>query len=140
MQTMTEVPPRIQILCLDFDGVLHSYWSGWQGAAVIPDPPVPGAMNFLIRATKNFDVYIHSARSHQWGGRRAMKKWLLLWLRQEGRAMTNRAAKHFVAQIQFPRHKPPAHVTLDDRAVTFKGDWPAMSELKAFRPWNKRGV
>jgi hypothetical protein len=33
---------RKPILCLDFDGVLHSYTSGWKGAAVIPDPPVPG--------------------------------------------------------------------------------------------------
>lgn len=30
------------ILCLDFDGVCHSYTSGWKGAAVIPDPAVPG--------------------------------------------------------------------------------------------------
>ena len=27
------------ILCLDFDGVVHSYTSGWKGADVIPDPP-----------------------------------------------------------------------------------------------------
>lgn len=66
----------IPILCLDFDGVIHSYESGWKGAAVIPDPPVPGALDFIAKASKNFQVAIYSSRSHQWGGRRAMKKWL----------------------------------------------------------------
>ena len=38
------------ILCLDFDGVIHSYSSGWKGADVIPDPPVPGALRFIADA------------------------------------------------------------------------------------------
>jgi hypothetical protein len=29
-------------VCLDFDGVVHSYRSGWRGATVIPDPPIHG--------------------------------------------------------------------------------------------------
>src|SRR5882672_3079773 len=38
---------RKPILCLDFDGVLHSYSSGWKGADVIPDAPTPGMAAFL---------------------------------------------------------------------------------------------
>lgn len=32
----------IPTVSFDFDGVIHSYRSGWKGAAVIPDPPVEG--------------------------------------------------------------------------------------------------
>jgi len=64
------------ILCLDFDGVLHSYTSGWKGASVIPDPPVPGAIAFLREAVKSFEVHIFSSRSCQDGGGYAMRAWL----------------------------------------------------------------
>ena len=37
----------MKTILLDFDGVIHSYTSGWKGAGVIPDPPVPGAIDFL---------------------------------------------------------------------------------------------
>ena len=32
----------IPTVSFDFDGVIHSYRSGWKGAAVILDPPVEG--------------------------------------------------------------------------------------------------
>ena len=71
--------------CLDFDGVLHSYTSGWKGADVIPDPPVEGAIAFLREAVKHFQVEIFSSRSHQPGGGYAMRDWLLATYRR-GRA------------------------------------------------------
>ena len=67
---------RKPILLIDFDGVLHSYKTGWQGATKIPDLPVPGALQFLVEATHYFRVNIYSSRSNQWSGKRAMKKWL----------------------------------------------------------------
>jgi len=64
-------------ICLDFDGVLHRYDSGWQGVRVIPDPPTDGAIDFLLQLlAEGWDVAIFSTRSTQWGGRRAMKRWL----------------------------------------------------------------
>lgn len=156
------------ILCLDFDNVLHGYQSGWRGAAVIPDPPVPGALEFLVRALDRFDVCVLSSRSHQWGGRSAMRRWLrdhLIalggcdpqggqfehdipdWWRDYICAQSTMepwahevraAAQNVVARVRWPLFKPPALVTLDDRAMTFTGAWPALDELAAFQPWNKR--
>lgn len=154
------------ILVLDFDGVIHGYQSGWKGAAVIPDPPVPGALEFIVGALDRFDVHILSSRSHQWGGRRAMKRWLWEWLVTEGDANPSkpkktiaewwqnyvasqssmepwcnevRNAAHLVVRtVKWPTRKPAALYTIDDRAHQFDGSWPALESIAAFKPWNKR--
>ena len=125
------------ILCLDFDGVLHSYTSGWKGADVIPDPPVEGAMKFIWDASEHFTIAIYSSRSHQYNGRGAMMQ----WLDRHFRAFwgTHRTqADDILAAIKWPIEKPPAFVTIDDRAITFTGTWPEIETLKAFKPWNKK--
>jgi len=115
--------------------VLHSYTSGWQGPDIIPDPPVPGAIDFLRRAVEHFTVAIYSSRSHQPGGQAAMRAWLALWA---GRDSAPGADLAFLSRLQWPLEKPGAFVTLDDRALTFTGEWPDMETLKSFRPWHKR--
>ena len=128
--------PRRPILCLDFDGVLHSYTSGWQGASVVSDPPVPGAIDFLREAVGHFRVAVLSSRSHQPGGGQAMREWLGRHIIAAEPDVVTQDPPWFAA-IEWPTEKPPAHVTLDDRAVTFTGEWPPLDELLAFRPWNK---
>lgn len=118
---------RKPILCLDFDGVIHSYTSGWKGADVIPDPPVPGAIEFIREALTHFDVQIYSSRSGQPGGINAMQEWLL----QHSDDM------RLCEAVGWPDEKPPAMVSIDDRALTFTGQWPSVESLLAFKPWNK---
>lgn len=125
------------ILCLDFDGVLHSYASGWQGAGNIPDPPVEGALEFLAEAIEHFDVAVLSSRSHQPGGRQAMFHWLKRHLWDRYGPADQSLINQIMDNVRFVEEKPPAFVTLDDRAITFTGEWPSLEELKAFRPWNK---
>ena len=136
------------ILCLDFDGVIHSYTSGWQGADVIPDPPVPGALWFILEALEHFDVQIFSSRNHQAGGILAMRHWLHRWLRTHdfesdafGRADIPVFGMHdtmtVLARISFPTEKPPAFVGLDDRVMQFEGSFPSIEDLQNFKPWWK---
>ncbi len=128
------------ILCLDFDGVIHSYSSGWQGAGVCNDPPVPGTLDFLFEATKHFRVMVYSSRSKSFAGRRAMKRYM-----REHFAMPLTFSPHHEHDwlheaIGYPWFKPSAFVTVDDRALTFNGDWKfyPVQALLEFKPWNKK--
>lgn len=122
------------ILCLDFDGVIHSYTSGWKGAQVIPDPPVEGAIAFMLEALEHFDVVIYSSRSSQPGGIRAMQNWLRL---HGGNCWHPSPAGPGLEDVRFATEKPAAFLTIDDRAITFTGEWPSITSLKNFTPWNK---
>lgn len=137
---------RVKILCIDFDGVLHSYTSGWKGPRTIPDPPVPGAIDWLRSLLTDsdyvcamaprywdFDVQIYSSRSRYWGGRRAMKRWLGREFEKAGYYW------RLIELIKFPTKKPPAFLTIDDRAVCFDGQFPDPKTLIAFKPWCQVG-
>ena len=125
------------ILCLDFDGVCHSYRSGWKGAAIIPDEYVPGLFEFLESVKDDFDVQVLSSRSHQEGGREAMMLWFIeqrkLW-----RSRGGMPPEDTPLTLGFPTEKPPAVITLDDRGWLFEGQWPTLEQLKAFKPWYLR--
>jgi hypothetical protein len=126
------------ILCVDFDGVIHSYSSKWKGADVVPDPPVAGAIRWLRDAAEWWDVQIYSSRSSKEGGINAMREWLLNFAIREFGDMES--ACKFMNGITFPVQKPAAFLTIDDRAICFEGDWAALDpiELLDFKPWNKR--
>ncbi len=143
-------------IAVDFDGVLHAYTSGWNGPRCIPDPAVPGAMAFLARAVESFDVAVFSSRARYWGGRRAMRAWLLdqlyeyFWrhVNDGGAAfihadvdeVARTAAEVVVAQLRFPLLKPPAHLFIDDRAIQFRGVFPSIATIREFRPWKGQGA
>jgi len=125
------------ILCMDFDGVIHSYTSGWAGAATIIDPPTPGALQFLAEMIKQdkYKIAIYSPRSNQPGGILAMKDWFRKWFMLQDLYM------ELVNDLDFPVVKPPAFVTVDDRCICFDGDfYHLFDKIQAFRPWNKKEI
>lgn len=127
------------ILCLDFDGVIHGYQSGWQGAGVCADPPVPGTADFLLEATKHFRVAIYSSRSKSLAGRAAMQRYMREHFNHSLTFSPDHSKGDFLyEELEWPWFKPSAFITIDDRALTFDGTWPSIAALKAFKPWNKK--
>jgi hypothetical protein len=131
------------ILCVDWDGVIHSYTSPWTDETTIPDPPVKGAVRWLWAATEWFDVQIYSSRSKTSRGRVAMHDKLIEWSRVEfGPSHPMCADTDESYPIGFVAEKPAAFLTIDDRAICFEGDWDELdpADLRSFKPWNKRSV
>jgi hypothetical protein len=117
--TANSIHPRIRTVCLDFDGVVHSYQSGWQGESIVADPPIHGVDRAINHLRKDFRVVIHSARCKSEAGRHAIEQWL---------------AKHRIEVDEVCENKPPAFVYVDDRAIRFSGDWPqTIADIKSFR-------
>lgn len=131
------MPELKKILCVDFDGVLHSYTSGWQGATEIPDEPVYGAIPWLIAMLENanYEIHIYSSRSKEPGGIEAMRDWVHHQVKEY--QYPDYLIDKVVERVQYPTQKPPAYLTIDDRAICFRGTFPSILEMDNFKPWYK---
>lgn len=129
-------------LCIDFDGVIHSYEKGWQNG-VIYGEVVPGFFEWVERVRDRFKLVIYSSRSKDSDGVLAMALWLHekrnAWIKAGGQRHPTEPL-----QIEFAHEKPAAWLTIDDRAVAFRGDWSAPDlspeAMLAFKPWTARAV
>lgn len=138
------------IICVDFDGTIHSYDRGWQDG-VIYGEVLPGFFEWLMQAKDHFVVAVYSSRSRTEDGYRAMHDWLRVryrrWLEglsAETRAslLGERVSPSLDDLLIFLHEKPAAHLTIDDRAIQFRGQWnvPELDPLALihFKPWNQR--
>jgi hypothetical protein len=125
------------ILCIDFDGVIHSYEKGWRDGTIY-GTVVPGFFEWVEAVRDRFTLVIYSSRSKDAEGRKAMMDWFtdqrIKWLQAGG------ARRGDSLDIIFANVKPAAWLTIDDRAICFRGDWSApelsADALRAFKPWN----
>lgn len=113
-------------ICFDFDGVIHSYKSGWRGFDVILDEPVDIVdMKKELKRLKDigYELVIYSTRCSHPNGLKAIKDWLSDW-----------GLLEFFDNICSA--KPPAMVYVDDRAITFNGRWRDLTnEILTFKSW-----
>lgn len=98
-------------LCIDFDGVLHSFKSGWQGHAVVADEPEDGAVAACWRLHEaGWKLYVLSSRSVL----ESVQEWL---------------ARYNFPPMILTRVKPIAIAYIDDRGIRYEGDWDSIRKL-----------
>ena len=118
----------MQRVVFDFDGVIHSYTTKWNGdTTFMPDPPVAGIKE-AIDSIRNagYEVCVVSTRCAYAGGIEAIENYL---------------AENRIKVDQITAEKPPAVVYIDDRAICFDGKAETLLEkIVNFEPWTKRGA
>lgn len=119
----------MKTICFDFDGVIHSYTSGWKGVDKIPDPPIEiEKMKKELLQLKCFGyrLVIFSSRCSDQNGIEAIIMWLSYW----------NLLDYF---DDICESKPPAMVYVDDRALTFDGKWTGFAaKIHDFKTWMER--
>lgn len=115
-----------QTVVFDFDGVIHSYKSGWKGATVIPDPPTEGIEDVLKELKQwGYTIVVSSSRCNTPESSQAVNDWML-----------QHNLLKYVDLIT--DKKPPAVCYVDDRAVNFNGHTEGLvQKITNFEPWHK---
>lgn len=109
-------------IVFDFDGVIHSYKSGWKGTTIIPDPVVPGIKLVIdTLRSEGYHVVVVSSRCSHPEGISAIRKYL---------------SDNDIVVDDIMSGKPPALCYIDDRAIRFTGQTDTLlDEIKNFKPW-----
>lgn len=112
----------VPTVVFDFDGVIHSYKSGWKGVDVIPDPVVPGVREVIVALKElGYRVVVVSTRCATPNGMGAIRKYL---------RDNNIQVDDVMAE------KPPALCYVDDRAICFDGNCEnLLHSIVNFKPW-----
>jgi hypothetical protein len=112
----------------------------WRDGSIY-DRAVPGFLDWAEQAKKHFKLVIYSSRSKDSAGLRAMMEWMIGQLFVWGQKR-DRPDDLWLGDFEFASEKPPAWLTIDDRAICFQGDWSAPElqpeAMKAFKPWMQR--
>lgn len=102
-------------LLIDFDGVMHDY-KGWDGSTPTGGP-ILKARAALYQLESNFRLICFTTRP---------EKFVTSWLLRYG-----------FPSMKVTNIKEPAFLILDDRAITFTGEWTdgLLEQIKNFKPY-----
>lgn len=115
----------MKTVVFDFDGVIHSYKSGWLGVDVISDPPVDGIREAIKEIREaGYKVIVVSTRCAKLNGLLAVENWL---------------KDNDIVVDEVTNTKPPAVCYIDDRAIRFDGKPETLLDrISNFVPWNRK--
>lgn len=109
----------MRTLLIDLDGVLNTYTGNYIPGSI---PPIrEGAKEFLANlAANDYEIKIFTTRDKS-----LTEKWL-----------EENQLSQFVTAVT--NKKDPAFLIIDDRCLTFNGDYKnTLAEIKNFSPWFK---
>lgn len=140
-------------IAIDFDGVIHRYSKGWQDGSCY-DNEVAGVFEAIQELMKDHTVFIFSTRSSK-----QIKEWLLQRIMEQDFGNDPHDPQDwswpkygFTCQripfwvkfwnkknvLGITKRKLPAHVYIDDRALTFTGNWnETMSAISKFKTYQQ---
>lgn len=111
-------------IVFDFDGVIHSYTSGWKGYDVIPDEPVEGIKEVIDELRNQYEIVVVSSRCKTDEGIKAIKDYL---------------NKYNIVVDRIMKEKPPAILYIDDRAICFDGNSDnLLNQINNFKTWQEK--
>jgi hypothetical protein len=118
----------MRTLAIDFDRCIHPYRNGWRGVVPEDEPPTEGCLEFLKAAKdEGWRNVILSSRATDDGGIEGITGYCDRY-----------GLLDYIDEITDTKVAAVAYI--DDRALTFKGDWDAMWEavkhLHAHGPWH----
>lgn len=107
--------PAKKTLLIDFDGTIAQY-DGWKGLTEVGEP-LAKARHALCILSRQFRIVYFTTRAAF-----VVEPWLQRWGFPQG-MVTN--------------EKVPAFLIIDDRAVTFTGQWTdeLIQQIRDFKPW-----
>lgn len=117
-------------ICIDFDGVIHDYSKGWQGDDVFGSMIPNADLGTKALKKQGFTIIIFTTRPKT----DALVKWL----------KDNKIVYDYInenpSQPKNSSGKLIADVYLDDRGITFRGNWDRwlIEEIACFKPWQEK--
>lgn len=122
-------------IAIDFDGTIHRFSKGWHDGSIY-DPPVEGCRETLKELKRlGHEIILYTCRLNPGpfeGDTRTTeerREALYEWLNRHGFSL-------IVNELWTFEGKPYADLYIDDKAITFTGNWAKTLEtIKNFRPW-----